>query len=454
MRIIKQLFLLLVFVPLALAIQVNIPIEEPSIIEGANYSINVNYSENSHLFDGYSTTGYKSWLESYFYSIANPLGYYNSTTLPAQTNYNSTGLILNWSDLNNWYNYNTSYETSTTDYGYYLNFSGGTNGINVGSSSTLNPSAIAVSAWVKSYNSWVIGRDKSGGRSYAFGVDSANRAFMQINGAGTLTVNSAGVYDGNWHHVVWQGNSSIGYQIYVDGVNVGNASWVAMASTPSTVTYIGRREYSGSEGYATGNLDQVLFFNRSLTQTEINQLYNSGSGLYTNISASPFNSGLVSAWEFDKGSGTSATDVKGLNNGTISGASWVEPGKILVGETTGWSNPTWNFSDTVFIAKGYETATPKDLLSAQGKSNELNYLLGKYEKNLILTKEGVLKEVPQIAKATRGGSWSVDGMVHWLYQEVLNIILENRKQDALILQLQNNITSLSNRIAKLENVKL
>ena len=33
--------------------------------------------------------------------------------------------------------------------------------------------------------------------------------------------------------------------------------------------------------------------------------------------------GLVSAWHFDENSGTLATDAKGSNNGTISGASWV-----------------------------------------------------------------------------------------------------------------------------------
>jgi hypothetical protein len=46
-----------------------------SIINGSNYSINVNFSDNSDKLDGFHA--------SYFYQASNPFGFYNSTTLPA-----------------------------------------------------------------------------------------------------------------------------------------------------------------------------------------------------------------------------------------------------------------------------------------------------------------------------------------------------------------------------------
>jgi hypothetical protein len=46
--------------------------KDNQIIDGLNYSINTNYSNfagDSHLFDGYSSTGYRGWLKTYFDTI-------------------------------------------------------------------------------------------------------------------------------------------------------------------------------------------------------------------------------------------------------------------------------------------------------------------------------------------------------------------------------------------------
>ena len=55
----------------------------------------------------------------------------------------------------------------------------------------------------------------------------------------------------------------------------GGAAW-ATQSTPWTV---GRRDFSGFLGYITGSVDEMAKWNRGLTNTELDTLYNSGNGI-------------------------------------------------------------------------------------------------------------------------------------------------------------------------------
>ena len=72
-------------------------------------------------------------------------------------------------------------------------------------------------------------------------------------------------------------------------------------------------------GFYEGSLDEVRIFNRVLTQTEINSLYNSNSDI---------TSGLLGRWKFDDGNGTILTDSSSSgNDGTIHGATWISTGR-------------------------------------------------------------------------------------------------------------------------------
>jgi hypothetical protein len=132
--------------------------------------------------------------------------------------------------------------------------------------------------------------------------------------------------DNNWHFAVFTRDNN-NLSMYIDGVlqksqpvygNLGNRSFA-----------IGRSKISSdSTRYFNGSIDEVLIFNRSLSSDEISQLYNSGNGLYANTSIAPFNDGLVAGWHFDEGTGTTAYDITGRNNGTlVNGPTWVD-GKI------------------------------------------------------------------------------------------------------------------------------
>jgi hypothetical protein len=73
---------------------------QQTIISGANYSINVN---NTNYHQGLTPQQVANLFDaSGYYLKSNPFSFYNSTTIPAQTNYNSSGLIINWSNTISW----------------------------------------------------------------------------------------------------------------------------------------------------------------------------------------------------------------------------------------------------------------------------------------------------------------------------------------------------------------
>jgi len=132
----------------------------------------------------------------------------------------------------------------------------------------------------------------------------------------------------DWHHiaVTWNvSNSSTnpgneGYDIYLDGVSVGNeyGTWGSGNGVPFTCDFvrIGARNRGGSATYYTGGyIDEVAVFDTSLSASDITTMYN--SGVPTDItSLSP-----VGWWRMgdnDSGTGTTITDQgSGSNDGTL-----------------------------------------------------------------------------------------------------------------------------------------
>ncbi len=77
------------------------------------------------------------------------------------------------------------------------------------------------------------------------------------------------IADNNWHHVAAETDGSSNTSVYVDGVRVANGThtW----NTGVSNAYIGK---SSAGEYFSGLVDDVLIYNRALSQAEITQLYN------------------------------------------------------------------------------------------------------------------------------------------------------------------------------------
>ena len=150
---------------------------------------------------------------------------------------------------------------------------------------------------------------------YIVSIDAQGRPGFALYTPVWKSVNSGytnRVLDTDWHHVAMTYDGSM-MKLYLDGLlrtytaNTGN-----LQSSAGDV-YIGKETPINP---FKGTIDEMLVYDRALTDSEILQIYGS--------TPDPGNGGndLVSWWKLDENTGTIANDSKGLNTGTVSGASW------------------------------------------------------------------------------------------------------------------------------------
>jgi len=118
--------------------------------------------------------------------------------------------------------------------------------------------------------------------------------YLSIGGQGQGCVGHGGgspaeIFDGEWHHIVYtydyvihEGGRGNGTEVrYIDGVSGSKSksafSGVDRAFLPFTVpVYLGARKFPGkAQGYFTGMIDEVRFYNRPLTADEVIQNFES-----------------------------------------------------------------------------------------------------------------------------------------------------------------------------------
>jgi hypothetical protein len=106
-----------------------------------------------------------------------------------------------------------------------------------------------------------------------------NRIFyIQESTSGAVRQVTSGNVSNGWHHLVATSNGAGTWNIYLDGVLSNGGTTISSSSTPYITNtgwlYMGQR---GNGGYVQGKLDEVMIWNRSLSSTEIQQVYNSFS---------------------------------------------------------------------------------------------------------------------------------------------------------------------------------
>jgi len=162
--------------------------------------------------------------------------------------------------------------------------------IAVADDSSLTPSALTVAAWIKTdanigVTQSIIGK----GDEWWIYIDSSdvlkwlvydNKVDWYFNNLiVTDNVNTVNLRDGNWHYLVgtWNGGSDASSaELYIDGVPVTgahtkNGNFVAVRDTDAAVDIGGRRQY-----WFNGSVDEVAIFNKSLSASEVQQLYQNG----------------------------------------------------------------------------------------------------------------------------------------------------------------------------------
>jgi hypothetical protein len=129
-----------------------------------------------------------------------------------------------------------------------------------------------------------------------FGIPSQNGGNIYIsNHMGSIScafrdngdvTDSFNLADGEWHHVVSSLDSNNSIRLYADGNLLQLAENTnAVLSDSGSVGYIGAWE--GLYGASTGSIDAVGIWNRALSDAEVAELYNNGTGLELDGVAQP-----------------------------------------------------------------------------------------------------------------------------------------------------------------------
>jgi hypothetical protein len=210
------------------------------------------------------------------------------------------------------------------------------------------------SAWVND-NSSVATLDTTYHRISRGGTPNNRIFYIQESTSGTVRQVTSGNVSNGWHHLVATSNGAGTWNIYLDGVLSNGGTTISSSSSVYTTNtgnlYIGQR---GNGGYVNGKLDEVMVWNRVLSSTEIQQVYNLYSACTPNCagkvcgadpvcgtscgscstgqtcnsagqcvpSTPAWQTGLVSWWKLNG----DMSDSIGTNHGTVNGATLTSTG--------------------------------------------------------------------------------------------------------------------------------
>ena len=117
-------------------------------------------------------------------------------------------------------------------------------------------------------------------RSWLIGIqDGAVKAYTSSDGTfqpGNSLNSGVIISTGNWYHVVYRYNGSE-LTLWVNGSEVDNFAFSSDIYDGSAKTQFAHYEDGSSLAYYDGKLDEVGIWNRSLSNAEIEELYNSGT---------------------------------------------------------------------------------------------------------------------------------------------------------------------------------
>lgn len=229
---------------------------EPSIIIEGNITVNDDLANISFGFDGVNNTVYDKSLKSkYDFNNLSSLGE-NQTRLVD---------ILGNDNFTIYGDDNVTFSSGRFDNS--ITFNGKPGYVKLNSTIFENWSnEWSISVWAKTAKTstlqYAIGSDNPT-RIY-IGIDASNNWFMRI-GAGTA-VNAASAVAGQWTNLIIVYNKSDAL-FYQDATYKGK-----VAATPANVINLGISGFNYTQDFFNGSIDDLYFYNRTLSTDEINSL--------------------------------------------------------------------------------------------------------------------------------------------------------------------------------------
>lgn len=198
--------------------------------------------------------------------------------------------------------------------GNSVSFDGVNDYIKIPKSTSLNtPDAVTIEAWVNTTNNNITTKivQKGDWDGHGLGQDKWNgwqcHIYVQDKGMAKLEWGNGLPQKDRWYYlaVTYDGEKVI---FYVDGAKVTETTISGKPKVNTRDVYIASD--GGSQKFFQGKIDQVSFYNRSLSPEEISSHYNKQ---YPSQET-----GLVGRWSFDEITGNTVVDSSGNgNDGTI-----------------------------------------------------------------------------------------------------------------------------------------
>ena len=201
--------------------------------------------------------------------------------------------------------------------GSALEFDGVSGNMVVPNNATFNPTGdkISFSFWFRLSEVGVGGTFIYQNVKYMIRMDAQGRVSFSIYTPAwkSIVMDYADrILNTDWHHVAATYDGSI-MKIYLDGVLKASDSNTGTLQSSTADVMLGKQ---GSINPLKGSIDEMLVYGRVLTEEEILQIHsttpNTGDG----------SGSLLSSWEFNENTGTTAADKQGVSNGSITDASW------------------------------------------------------------------------------------------------------------------------------------
>jgi hypothetical protein len=204
-----------------------------------------------------------------------------------------------------------------------LSFDGVDDYVDVGNDSSLKPPLpVTLSAWVNLTSlgspQCIMGLDAQTSDYYGIWWYVLSAGDLEISygdggGKGVehrrSKVGTTALAADTWYHIaaVLRGPTDI--SLYINGIDDGGT----YSGSGGSIAYLSASSLIGinhdSQCALGGKIDDVRIYNRALSAEEIEELYPEGGG-------------PIAHWRFDEGSGTTAYDSAGDNDGIIYGAAW------------------------------------------------------------------------------------------------------------------------------------
>jgi hypothetical protein len=195
---------------------------------------------------------------------------------------------------------------------------------NVGNPANLQLQDFTIEAWIKRASTTSASLNYGGGiffshgwGGYGFGVVDDGSLFLTRVGIDNVTLGQA-ITDTAWHHVAVtkSGTEAI---IYVDGIGYLMPEYETWYDFYSAFAVGARGDYNLNS--FLGQIDELAVYNRALSPSEIEGIYNAGGAGKLNPNCSPPLSDAIAWWASD-GDGY---DFVGANDGVLQNGATYEP---------------------------------------------------------------------------------------------------------------------------------